>query len=153
MEWGSRKDRWIRNLKMWVFSSQLCPLPAWPLTCHLSFMEFLFYPVEIIITNLKEYFSGMMWVKVLGLINKNVWNLCQCLGIRQRESRDQAHDASRWEGSISRNKFIWCSQQEALFPSSVKSWNILTIYYALHSNTPLQLNPNITSSLIFTRTL
>lgn len=95
VEWGSRKDRWIRNLKMWVFSSQLCPLPAWPLTCHLSFMEFLFYPVEIIITNLKEYFSDMMWVKVLGLSNENVWNLCQCLGIM----------AKRIEGPGS-----WCKQ-------------------------------------------
>lgn len=56
------------------------------------------------------------------------------------------------EASQGTNSF-GCSQQEASFPSSVKSWNILTIYYALHSNTPLQLNPNITSSLIFTRTL
>lgn len=135
------------------FSSQLCPLTKWPLTCHL-FLRFLFYHLVMIRTSLKECLSDMMWVNVFGLIKKDVWNLSQHLRITAKQNGGTRLVMSTdWKETSQGINSFGCSPQDSLFPNSEKSWDILTVYYALFSNTPLQLNPSIASSLIFPRTL
>lgn len=72
MPWNDERGG-ILNLESEDLGSVIAlPLRCTTLDLSLDFNQIAFYQVKIIITSLKECFSDMMWVKVLGLIKKNV---------------------------------------------------------------------------------
>ena len=65
------------------------------------------------------------------------------------ELRDQTQDVSTMgRKHLKESVHLGAPSQQSSFPSSEKSWTILFVY-----STHLQLGPDTTRSLIFTRTL
>lgn len=149
-EGETRKESWIWGP---AFTSQLCPfLACMTFGLSVDLHQIAFKSCGNHYTSLKECWSDMMGVKVLGLIKRDEWNRSQCLGmIAERNWGSQARDGSRMGRKHLKESVLWDvpTQQSS---RSEKSWTILLRYPALPS-TPLQLVAHISGSLIFTRTI